>query len=325
MHLGVEIGRDLSPEQLAATHHAVIYAVGSLRDRPLEIPGSELPGVLSATELVGWYNGHPDFAGVRPDLSHERAVVIGNGNVALDVARVLAVDPDTLLDTEISPAALEALRASRIKEVVVIGRRGPEASSFTLPELVGLSATPGVGIEVDPAALVGAPEGDPKLALLRRLAGTKGEAGTISLRYLLAPVAIHDGGPARQLLLEPQERTGQGTVAPVESAAPVALEAGLIISAIGFRGAAVASLPFDEETGTIPNQAGRVLDPATRDRVPGAYVVGWIKRGPTGFIGTNKRCAQETVATLIDDYNAGLLSPSAAPRAQLSALDLASR
>ncbi len=137
MHLGVEIGRDLSPEQLAATHHAVIYAVGSLRDRPLEIPGSELPGVLSATELVGWYNGHPDFAGVRPDLSHERAVVIGNGNVALDVARVLAVDPDTLLDTEISPAALEALRASRIQEVVVIGRRGPEASSFTLPELVG--------------------------------------------------------------------------------------------------------------------------------------------------------------------------------------------
>ncbi len=178
---------------------------------------------------------------------------------------------------------------------------------------------------MDPAALVGAPEGDPKLALLRRLAGTTGEAGTISLRYLLAPVAIQDDGPARQLLLEPQERTGQGTVAPVEGAAPVALEAGLIISAIGFRGTAVASLPFDEQTGTIPNQAGRVLDPATRDRVPGAYVVGWIKRGPTGFIGTNKRCAQETVATLIDDYNAGLLSPSAAPRAQPSALDLASR
>jgi len=290
MHLGVDVGTDVTHEQLRDSHDAVIYAVGAAADRRLEIPGAELPGVASATQFVAWYNGHPDHAERRFDLAHRRAVVVGNGNVALDVARILTVDPETLADTTIAPAALAALRASQVEEVVVVGRRGPEASAFTLPELVGLSATPGIVVAVPPADLGGTRAGDPKVDLLRSLVADGRTGRRITLRYGLSPERVLGEDAVTAL------RFDRETV-----------DAGLVITSIGYRGMPVAGLPYDEATGTIPNADGRVLDPATGAPLPGTYVVGWIKRGPTGFIGTNKSCSQDTVLTLVEDHNAGRL------------------
>jgi len=300
MHLGVEVGRDVSRERLLESHHAVIYAVGAAADRRLQIPGAGLPGVASATELVAWYNGHPDHAGRTFDLSHPRAVIVGNGNVALDVARILTVDPESLVGTAIAPHALDALRASRIEEVVVVGRRGPAESAFTLPELIGLSATPGVDLAVEDDALADIPAGDPKLDLLRELSPASACDGArrIVLRYRLTPSRIDGTERVTGIGLAPTARAG----GPATS-----IDAGLVITAIGYRGMPVAGMPFDEATGTIPNDDGRVIDPATGAAVPGVYVVGWIKRGPTGFIGTNKSCSQDTVQVLVEDFNAGLL------------------
>ena len=289
LHLGVEVGRDVAHEQLAATHHAVIYAVGASTDRRLEIPGIELPGVASATEFVAWYNGHPDHLDRTFDLAHRRAIVIGNGNVALDVARILTVDPERLRGSEISPSALSTLRRSRIEEVIVVGRRGPEHSAFTLPELVGLAHTPGIDLLTDGELARPQPR-DPKLELLSQLQPT-GAPRRIILRYHRSPAAV----------------VGSERVEAVEFAAGdhpgvhETLEAGLVLTSIGYRGRPVAGLPFDADTGTIPHHAGRVSGRA------GVYVAGWIKRGPNGFIGTNRSCALETVRALVEDHNAGRL------------------
>ena len=298
MRLGVEVGRDVTRDELLETHDAVVYAVGAAADRRLEVPGAELPGVASATQFVAWYNGHPDHVERAFDLSHRRAVVIGNGNVALDVARILTVDPESLAGTEIAPHALEALRASRIEEVVVVGRRGPAASAFTLPELIGLSATPGVDLAVADDALADVAPGDPKLDLLRDLTPTGDAARRITLRYHLTPSRIAGTDRVTGVELTPTGRDG---------APPVRVDAGLVVTSIGYRGMPVAGMPFDATTGTIPNADGRVLDPDTGAPIPGLYVVGWIKRGPTGFIGTNKSCSQDTVQALVEDFNAGRL------------------
>ncbi len=296
MRLGVEVGRDVTHDELVDRHHAVIYGVGAASDRPLKVPGAELEGVVSATQLVGWYNGHPDHADLAPDLSGSRALVIGNGNVALDVARMLTIEPDVLEDTEISPAALAVLRRSAITEVIVAARRGPERSAFTLPELVGLTATPGVTVGVPSEDLDGVTAGGPKIEHLARLGEPPVSGRRVTLRYHLTPERL----------------TGTQRVEAVEFARGAAggverVTADLVVSAIGYRGKPVAGLPFDEGTGTIPNVEGRVVDPDTGAPVPGTYVVGWAKRGPSGFIGTNRRCSQDTVATLVDDYNEGAL------------------
>jgi ferredoxin--NADP+ reductase len=277
--------------------------------------------VVAARDFVGWYNGHPDFRDLSFDLAVPRAVVVGNGNVALDIARILTVDPSTLEDTEIAPAALAALRESRIEEVVVIGRRGPEHAAFTLPELVGLTATPGVTVGVDPTDLVGLPDDDPKAQLLRSLAPPTGSGRRITLRFGLVAAEVH-GGDAVSGVTFAASRVGSGV--PIENGpatvhgatgdaedAPAdeseRIAAGLAVASIGYRGLPVAGLPFDDVTGTVPNDDGRVIDPASAESVPGTYVVGWIKRGPSGFIGTNKACSQDTIAALVDDYNAGRL------------------
>ncbi|HET7591276.1 MAG TPA: 4Fe-4S binding protein [Solirubrobacterales bacterium] len=291
MHFGVEIGTDVTHDRLLDTHDAVIYAVGAAADRRLEIPGAELPGVASATQLVGWYNGHPDHADRCFDLAHRRAVVVGNGNVALDVARILTVDPETLADTDVAPAALAALRASQLEEVVVVGRRGPEEAAFTLPELVGLSATPGIVVAVPPAELAGTTAGDPRVGIMRTLLADGRPGRRITLRFGLSPRRVL--GKAAVTGLQFDRET---------------IDAGLVITSIGYRGMPVAGLPYDEVTGTIPNAEGRVLDPTTGAPLPGTYVVGWIKRGPTGFIGTNKSCSQDTVLSLVEDHNAGRLA-----------------
>ncbi|MFF5761359.1 FAD-dependent oxidoreductase [Streptomyces tanashiensis] len=295
--LNTEIGRDLHHEDLAREHHAVVYAVGAATDRRLGIDGEELPGSASATDFVAWYNGHPDHADDHYTLDGERAVVIGNGNVALDVARILTADPDALARTDISDRALAALRTSRVREVVVLGRRGPAEAAFTLPELLALAALDTVDVLVEgPPADV--PEGtDPRAGVLAELAARTPVPGRrrIVLRFRTRPARIVGDDRVTGLTVE---RTGPRAGEDAET-----IETSLVLRAIGYRARPVPGLPFDETTGTVPHERGRVR--------PGVYVTGWIKRGPSGFIGTNKSCAQETVSALLDDLEAGLLTAPA--------------
>ncbi len=304
-YLNVEVGEHVSHRELLEHHHAVLYAVGAPGDRALDVDGIGLAGTASATELVAWINGHPQFATLPVDLSGQRVVVIGNGNVALDVARLLTVDPDSLAATDISDTALQVLRRSSVQEVVVAARRDPADSAFTLPELIGLTATAEVVLDAEDHLLV------------RRDLDTVGDAGTRAKLEILAglPDAAGPIGRPRIRLayrLTPRRILGSDRAHGVEfgrtgAADPVTLSAGLVLTSIGYRGAPVPGLPFDEAAAVVPNHQGRVVDPATGQPVTGAYVAGWIKRGPTGFIGTNKSCAMQTVATLADDFNAGLL------------------
>ncbi|KMO67768.1 MAG: FAD-dependent oxidoreductase [Mycolicibacterium rufum] len=314
-YLNVEVGSDLTHDELLEHHHAVLYAVGAPTDKRLDIDGMDLPGTATATEIVAWYNGHPEFADLSVDLSGERVVVVGNGNVALDVARILTTDPDALARTDIADHALEALRASRVREVVIAARRGPAASAFTLPELIGLTAR--CDVVLDPADhqrvredLAAATDAltRNKLEILAKLGDATAPITRprIRLAYQLTPRRVL--GPTRVTGIE-FEVTGSDQVQQIP--------AGLVLTSIGYRGMPIRGLPFDETAAVVPNDRGRVTDAGTP--VPGSYVAGWIKRGPTGFIGTNKSCAAQTVHTLVDDYNAGLLTdpvhkPSALPR-----------
>jgi len=303
--LNVEVGKHLSNDDLLAHHHAVIYAVGAPNDRRLDINGMGMPGTATATELVAWVNGHPDFTELPVDLSHERVIVIGNGNVAIDVARVLTADPDELARTDISDHALQALRASRVQEVVMAARRGPLHSAFTLPELIGLTTKADVVLAAADHELVLrdlATAADAvtkqKLEILRKLGDASGPAlrPRIRLAYQLTPIRVL--GDQRATAME-FRATGTDEVRQ--------LEAGLVLTSIGYHGKAIRDLPFDDIAGVVPNNGGRVIDPTSGQPVHGAYVAGWIKRGPTGFIGTNKSCALQTVQQLVDDFNAGLL------------------
>ncbi|MEU6954871.1 FAD-dependent oxidoreductase [Streptomyces sp. NPDC045714] len=305
MHLGIEVGRDVTAEELAAHHDAVVYAVGASTDRRLGIPGEEGPGCLSATSFVAWYNAHPEAVAQGVDLSAGRVVVVGNGNVALDVARILVADPEALAGTDIAAHALEALRASRVREVVVLGRRGPEDAAYTRSELLALKHLPGVELVVDDhdprtgAAIDAAGAGD-RAGLLRGLARARTAAASpgpgrgadrrIVLRFHSEPVEVLVDGAAR---------TVRVTDGGVGGAADLA--AGMLLRAIGYRGLPVPGLPFDEASGTVPHEGGRIAG------LPGGYVVGWIKRGPSGGIGANRTCAAETVGTLLADAVAGTL------------------
>lgn len=313
--LGVEVGSAVSPAEVAAHHDAVVYATGASHDRRLGIDGEDLPGSATATAFVAWYNGHPDHADRTFDLSSERAVVIGNGNVALDVARILATDPAELEKTDIADHALEALRCSAVREVVLLGRRGAADAAFTLPELMGLAARDDIEIAVEGDDLT-AGTNDPmvaqKIAVLRAAAARPARAGArrIVFRFATSPVSIEGRGRVESLAIR---RNGlelrDGIVHPVPTDELGTLETGLVLRSIGYRGVAIPGIPFDEATATIPHTRGRV------DALDATYVVGWIKRGPSGFIGTNKSCAQETVDTLIADLNAGRLrSPAGTAR-----------
>ncbi|WP_024803351.1 FAD-dependent oxidoreductase [Nocardia sp. BMG51109] len=325
-YLNVEVGEHISHAELREHFHAVIYAVGASADRKLGVPGEGLPGNVSATEFVAWYNGHPDHAGREFDLSRRRAVIVGNGNVALDVARILTADPETLSGTEVSPVALAALRHSKIEEVVIVGRRGPAESAFTVPEFVGL-----LGSDVDivvegevPEAVPGMPQKvEQKLRLLRGVSHRPvGARKRIVFRYLSSPTALLGTDEVSGIRLERTElRTDEdGTVRAVGTGEAESLDAGLVLTSVGYRGVALPGLPFDERASVIPNDEGRVLDSSGGAVVPATYVTGWIKRGPTGFIGTNKSCAQQTVRHLVDDFNAGRLPAPAASAADLDRL-----
>jgi ferredoxin/flavodoxin---NADP+ reductase len=313
-YLNVEIGNHVTHAELLAHHHAVLYAVGAPNDRRLDVEGMGLPGSGTATEFVAWINGHPEFACLPVELRHERVVVVGNGNVALDVARVLTADPDALARTDISNHALGALRSSRVTEVVIAARRGPEHSAFTLPELIGLTAKRDVVLDAADHEQVRRDlemAKDPltrnKLEILSKLgdASAPSAGPRIRLSYRLTP---------RRLLGDGRVEGIEFTVSGTDEVRR--LDAGLVLTSIGYRGKPIADLPFDFDAAVVPNDGGRVVDPASREPVPGSYVAGWIKRGPTGFIGTNKSCAAQTVRELVADYNAGRLAdPTADPAA----------
>ncbi|OKK01100.1 FAD-dependent oxidoreductase [Amycolatopsis sp. CB00013] len=311
MRLGTEIGRDVSVDELAERHDAVVYAVGASSARRLGLDGEDLPGSIAATTVVAWYNGHPDVPANAVDLSAERVVLVGTGNVALDVARILTADPDDLAGTTIAPHALERLRTSKIREVVLLARRGPEDAAYTSPELLALAGRAGVPLVVDdadPRTTAAIDAGTGKAALLRDL-------GRESVDWTVAP-----GSDARRIVLRfhsaPAEIVGDTQVRGLRVTGqdgPVEIAAGQVVRAVGYRGVPVPGLPFDDDRGTIPNTAGRV------DGRSGAYVVGWIKRGPSGGIGANRTCARETVATLLEDITSGAL-PVRARRSPVAAL-----
>ncbi|MFG2721706.1 FAD-dependent oxidoreductase [Streptomyces sp. NPDC048416] len=302
--LGVEVGTDVTHADLLRDHHAVIYAVGAATDNRLGIEGEDLSGSVCATDFVAWYNGHPDHAHDDHDLGSQRAVVIGNGNVALDVARILTADPDALARTDISDRALAALRAGNVREVVLLGRRGPAQAAFTVPELLALGALKDVDVCVEGRPEVLARGATEKTRLLSELAARTPVEGRrrIVLRFLTSPVRIVGDGAVRALEMTTTtlHTDDDGTVRARPTGDTRTLETGLVVRCVGYRARPVPGLPFDEDTATVPHDAGRVE--------PGVYVTGWIKRGPTGFIGTNRTCAQETVASLLDDFCAGHLN-----------------
>lgn len=326
LFLNTEVGRDITVDELRARYHAVIVAVGALDDRRLGIPGEDLPGSHSATELVGWYNGHPDFAHRTFDLSSERAVVVGNGNVALDVARILASDPERLAGTDIADHALAQLRESNIREVVVIGRRGPQEAAFTTKELLGLIQTPGIDVVVRSEELTPA-EAEPgsaaaeKQRLLQELGSRPLTAPRrVVLRFLASPEAVlgEDWVAGIRLQHNRLEADSSGVVRPVPTDDLEELACGLVFRSIGYRGSAVPGVPFDEVRAVVPNTGGRVHEAG--EPVSGLFVAGWIKRGPSGVIGTNKQCARETVAHLLADFEGGTL-----PSPQQASDDIESR
>lgn len=308
------LGEDVTVDELLERYDAVIYAVGSQTERRLGVPGEDRPGSIASVDFVGWYNGHPDHVGLEPGLAAERAVVIGAGNVALDVARMLLLPEEELRSTDTADHAIEALTASGVREVVVCGRRGPVEAAFTTTELRELDEIEGLTLVVDPAQ-VPDEAGDADLPkatrrnveILRRwaAAGPLPEAARrLEFRFLRSPLAIvgeGDDGPVTGVALSVNrlETGDDGRVRPVDAGERETVECGLLLRAVGYRGVALPGVPFDEGSGTIPHTEGRIEG---RDR---EYVVGWIKRGPTGIIGTNRKDANETVRTLLADLSTG--------------------
>lgn len=306
LHQGVEVGRDVDHQELLRHHDAVVYGTGAPAERLLGVPGEHLEGVHGAPQVVGWYNGDPevDVTAVLP--RDGRAVVVGIGNVALDVARVLLGGPALLEGTQAPEGVRRALAAADVREVVVLGRRGPATAAFTRPELLRMPAGIEVAVARD-AAVQAEIEVAPR--------------GTVAAQLRELPVADLDWSaeppPGRRLVLafDRAIEAVEGDAAveavrvfsPSGAVAPVSLPASLLVRSTGRRGVPVPGLPFDEASGVVPHEGGRVVDPVTGEPVPGAYVVGWAKRGARGGIGANRACAQETVATLLGDARAGML------------------
>jgi ferredoxin--NADP+ reductase len=326
---GVRLGADITRAELLERYHVVLYALGTSDDNRLGIPGEDRPGSHAATHFVGWYNGHPDAADHAYDLSVKRAVVIGNGNVAIDVARMLVLHPDELSPTDTADHAIDALAQSQVQEVVLLGRRGPAQAAFTNPELRELADLQRAGVEVDATDL----ELDEHSArwleeeadatakrnveILRTYAeqGPKAASHRVILRFLRSPVEIlgeGEDGPVTGVRVVRNEivPTEDGGLRAVATGDEETIECGLVLRSIGYRGRPIDDVPFDERRGLIRNQGGRVSDEEGRSH-RGEYVVGWIKRGPSGVIGTNKKDAADTVAKILEDRDAaGLNTPS---------------
>ena len=312
----VEVGRQLSVAELCAHYDQVVYAIGSAADRRLGVPGEELTGSYAATAFVGWYNGHPDFVAFPFDLQHPRVVVVGVGNVALDEARILLRSPEELARTDIAAHAVEALRKSRVREVVLLARRGPAQAAFDVKELREVAAVPGVRVRLDPTQLAAEAARLPELDLGTRrsveamlaLAGAEPGAAerTLRLEFLASPTEFlgDESGHLRAVRVERTDLrpTTDGQVKAVGTGRFFELEAGAVFRSVGYRGVPLPGLPFDERAGVIPNLEGRILDGAPP--IPGHYAVGWCRRGPTGVIGTNKSDAHAVVERMVADVPA---------------------
>jgi len=334
----VEVGVDVSHAELMRHYTAVVYATGAQTDKSLGIPGEDLPGSWPATEFVAWYNGHPDYRGLEFDLSGRRAVVIGNGNVAADVTRILLLGTRELERTDVADHALEALRESSIEEVVVLGRRGPAQAAFTSSELRELGHLDGVDTRVDPVDVEldevslrwleeeGTFTARKNVELLREFAArpARPEAPRrLELRFLRSPVEIRGSGRAEAVDVRRNEivRADDGSLRarPLEGDLET-IECGLVLRSVGYRAVPLPDVPFDERHYVLPNERGRVLEP-DGEPLAGVYAVGWIKRGPTGILGTNKRDAEETVSCLAEDLAAGALpAPPNPDREQIDSL-----
>src|SRR5688500_9797484 len=309
----VELGRHVTHDELAARYDGVVYAVGAQSDRRLGIPGEDLPGSWAATEFVAWYNGHPDFQELPFDLDVERAVVVGAGNVALDVARMLALTREELDPTDTTDAAIEAISSSPLREIVVLGRRGPAQAAFTTPELKELGELAGADVVVDPTELeldpasLGSLEGNTNatrnMEVLREFASRKptGKPRRVVLRFLVSPVAIVGEDAVEGVEVVHNELVADGgRISAQATDRRETIPAGLVFRSVGYRGVALPGLPFDPARGTLLNDGGRVLDESGTP-LAGVYCAGWIKRGPTGVIGTNKKDETETVQILLED------------------------
>lgn len=318
----VEVGGELPVEELKRHYHAVVYAFGASGDRRLGIPGEDLPGSHSSTEFVAWYNGHPDFCDHLFDLSARTAVVVGNGNVALDVTRMLALPRETLAATDVADHALEALAGSSIEEVVVLGRRGPAQAAFTTPELIELSELAQADVIVDPgdmqldaasARIVAEADAQvkKKIEVLHGYAASEphGHEKRIVLRFFASPLEILGAERVEGIRVGRTElvEDGEGRLRAVVTETEETIPCQLVFRSVGYRGNPLPGVPFDEHSATIPNDHGRVLDAPGGTQQPGEYVSGWIKRGPSGIIGTNKKDSQDTVDALLEDVAAGKL------------------
>jgi ferredoxin--NADP+ reductase len=326
----VEVGTDVSHAELIEHYSAVIYATGAQTDKALGVPGEDLPGSWPATEFVAWYNGHPDYRELEFDLSARRAVVIGNGNVAADVTRLLTLSPQALARTDVADHALDALRASRIEEVVVLGRRGPAQAAFTSAELRELGYLEGVDLRVDSDEARLDPVSQQwfderatftarkNVELLQEFAARPADPRAqrrIVLRFMRSPVRIQGSGRVDAIEVRRNElvRSDDGTLRPRPLDDDVeTIKCGLVLRSVGYRAVPLPGVPFDERDYVLPNDRGRVLA-ETAEPVPGVYAVGWIKRGATGILGTNKRDADETAACVAEDLRAGILPTPRSP------------
>jgi len=330
---GVEFGKDLMLGDLRAHYHQIVYCTGAQTDRRMGIPGEDLQGSHPATEFVAWYNGHPDYRDYGFDLSQERAAVVGVGNVAIDVARILCRSPEELATTDIADHALEALRKSRVKEVYLLGRRGPAQAAFTNPEIkeIGELADAEVivrpeEVELDPLSRASLDKSQDRATLKKveilqgyALRKPAGRSRRLIVRFLVSPVELTGDAAGRvvamRLVRNELYATATGALQPRATTQFEALPVGLVFRSVGYRGVPLPGVPFNESWGVILNEKGRVLDPDTKQPIVGEYTAGWIKRGPSGVIGTNKPDAAETVTCMLEDLAQGAVLQPAHPAA----------
>ena len=315
----VELGKELSVDDLRRHYHQILYCTGAQTDRRMGIPGEDLRGSHPATEFVAWYNGHPDFRDCQFDLTAERAAVVGVGNVAVDVARILCRSPEELATTDIADYALEALRKSRIREVYLLGRRGPAQAAFTNPEIKELGELADADITVRPdeaeldeltrAALAQNPDRatTKKVEIIQSYAERPrtGKSRLLVVRFLVSPVELvgDDAGQVAGIRLVRNRlvATPTGTLQAKPTGEVEDVPVGLVFRSVGYKGVPLPGVPFHDSWAVILNEKGRVLDPETKQPIVGEYTAGWIKRGPNGVIGTNKPDAAETVAGMMED------------------------
>ena len=315
----VEFGRDIKQSDLLEHYDAVIYTVGSPADRALGIPGEDLSGSHSATEFVAWYNGHPDFREHKFDLSVKYAFVIGMGNVALDVARILAKNPEELAETDITDYALKALRKSQLEDIWLVGRRGPLQAAFSPVELREFLELPEADVVIEENALeldaesqhiletISGKDTKKNIEILKQMSAmaASGKKRKVHFLFLASPLEISGDGKVEKIRMVRNQlvKKEDGSLRPQATDKIVEEDAGLVFRSIGYHGKPLADLPFDQKSGTIPNECGQVKDPENGNLLRNReYVAGWIKRGPSGVIGTNKQDAVETVHRMLETF-----------------------